>query len=971
MKKISLAILVLLVASIMWGANLISENIQTWTARASYGSWTQSITAGTVNMTACMVQPSASASGTGTLGRIQLQATTGIVALPALASAGTAEFHIASGGAARTVKLQRYVGSTWTDLTTFTGIGTTGITLTYNVNSSSSTTLRLASPSSAIYVHDIIVTDYSAGTPTITVSGTLNAFSTVSGNVSASQSYKVSGANLTADIIVTAPANFELSKTVGGTYTSGLIFNQTGGVVAEQDVFVRIAASATAGTYTNVNITHTSSTASANKAVSGTIYKTEPTNHATTFIVDTGTPSYSVIDVVWDDATGTVVPDGYLVKGSSTSYAAITAPSDGTAETNSALVKNAAAGVETVSFTGLTENTTYYFKIFPYTNSGANINYKVNEPVPSDDAITSYGAPAIPTANNATAVSHEGFTARWDAVSGASSYRLDVLQGSPTVATDLFISEYLEGSSNNKAIEVYNGTGSTVDLSVYSIRKQTNGAGAFGGDTALTGTLAHGDVFILAHSSSNATILAQSDLTKATTPVDFNGNDVVALFKNSVEIDRVGILDQVSPSWGADVTLVRKSTVTSPTTSYSISYWDSYLSDTFTYLGSHTMGSAPTPVFGYNDLTVSDTIKRVSGLTASTDYTYRVRAYNSNGTSSNSNIIVVSTTASTSGAGANTAIGGASTVVAIPALPNFTDNSIEIDPDTSTNDDFTITVAQIATGITYTISTSNNLALNGTYLLNHAGFVSAPNLTASIGSMVVNASDADASIVTISGISAKGDLVITAEGEETLPVELSSFTATLNAQNNVSLMWVTQSETGVNGFYVHRGSDNLLANAEVVSPLISATNTSQQQVYLFSDSEISESGTYYYWLQVQDLDGGIAYHGPTSFVYENNGNSGTPNIPLTTELKGIYPNPFNPDATISYGLAKQGEVNISVYNPRGQLVRSFREGIKAAGNYNLRWNGTDDSGRTCGTGVYYIKMQAGKDSYMRKAVLLK
>ncbi|NCC95130.1 MAG: hypothetical protein EOM10_17995, partial [Opitutae bacterium] len=72
--------------------------------------------------------------------------------------------NIAAGGASRTVKLQRYVGGTWTDLTTWSGIGTTGATFTHDLNSSDAgIQIRLSAPSSAIYVHDIAVTDYAAG----------------------------------------------------------------------------------------------------------------------------------------------------------------------------------------------------------------------------------------------------------------------------------------------------------------------------------------------------------------------------------------------------------------------------------------------------------------------------------------------------------------------------------------------------------------------------------------------------------------------------------------------------------------------------------------------------------------------------------------------------------------------------------------------------------------------------------------
>ena len=161
-----------------------------------------------------------------------------------------------------------------------------------------------------------------------------------------------------------------------------------------------------------------------------------------------------------------------------------------------------------------------------------------------------------------------------------------------------------------------------------------------------------------------------------------------------------------------------------------------------------------------------------------------------------------------------------------------------------------------------------------------------------------------------------------------------------------------------------------LEEAATVSPLIPATNTSQQQMYQFTDSEVFDAGTYYYWLQVQDLDGSNQFHGPTT-VYYNNGGNGTPVIPKVTELKSVYPNPFNPSTTISYSLAKAETVDFVIYNNRGQIVRSFNEGSKGIGNHSFNWFGDDQNGRACSTGVYYIKMQAGKDSFIRKAVLMK
>ncbi|MCB5270473.1 MAG: T9SS type A sorting domain-containing protein [Candidatus Cloacimonetes bacterium] len=208
------------------------------------------------------------------------------------------------------------------------------------------------------------------------------------------------------------------------------------------------------------------------------------------------------------------------------------------------------------------------------------------------------------------------------------------------------------------------------------------------------------------------------------------------------------------------------------------------------------------------------------------------------------------------------------------------------------------------------------------------------------------------------------------DGPPTLPVELSSFTATISTHNNVVLTWVTQSETSVMGFYVYRGTDPNLANAQQITALIDATNTSDQQVYVYTDSEINQIGTYYYWLMVADINGSESFHGPIHVTYENT-QPGIPNIPVFTELKQVYPNPFNPNTNISYVLAQPSDVLITIFNMRGQEVRSFDSKNVAAGSQKLTWDGKDQNGTSLASGVYYIRMQAGADSFFKKAVLMK
>lgn len=112
----------------------------------------------------------------------------------------------------------------------------------------------------------------------------------------------------------------------------------------------------------------------------------EPTNNATGFTA--GITTTTTIPLSWTDATGAILPENYIIKGSSVGFGDITAPVDGTPEANSSLVQNVAYGIENYTFTGLTPNTTYYFKIYPYNGTGSSINYKTGTGTPEVSATT-------------------------------------------------------------------------------------------------------------------------------------------------------------------------------------------------------------------------------------------------------------------------------------------------------------------------------------------------------------------------------------------------------------------------------------------------------------------------------------------------------------------------------------------------------------------------------------------------------
>jgi flagellar hook assembly protein FlgD len=84
-----------------------------------------------------------------------------------------------------------------------------------------------------------------------------------------------------------------------------------------------------------------------------------------------------------------------------------------------------------------------------------------------------------------------------------------------------------------------------------------------------------------------------------------------------------------------------------------------------------------------------------------------------------------------------------------------------------------------------------------------------------------------------------------------------------------------------------------------------------------------------------------------------------------------YPNPFNRTTTIEYELTVPADVEISVFDIRGEHVRTLVDGHKGSGVHHARWNGTNNSGERVATGVYFCRMKAGPVRQSRKLILIK
>jgi len=165
--------------------------------------------------------------------------------------------------------------------------------------------------------------------------------------------------------------------------------------------------------------------------------------------------------------------------------------------------------------------------------------------------------------------------------------------------SELFISEYVEGLSFDKAIEIYNPTPDTINLAGYRLSTFFNGSDSAGNQLNLNGLLLPNDVYVVIRPGWDTVILQEAADTFSLV-CNFNGNDAVALV-NTISgdtLDVVGVIgENPGTSWSIgtgstkDNTLVRMQSVQSGTTDWSVgsTQWDVYPLNDFTHLGSHTM----------------------------------------------------------------------------------------------------------------------------------------------------------------------------------------------------------------------------------------------------------------------------------------------------------------------------------------------------------------------------------------------
>lgn len=557
-------------------------------------------------------------------------------------------------------------------------------------------------------------------------------------------------------------------------------------------------------------------------------------------------------------------------------------------------------------------------------------------------------------------------------------------------ATNLIISEYVEGSSYQKAIEIFNGTGAPVDLSTVSLKKQTNGAGTFGSELILSGTLANNDVYVIVNSTSGGTNLAGQpyvDLATTSQAVNFNGNDAVGLFRNGVMIDVVGIVDQVDV-WGADMTLIRNPNIASPSTVFSFNDWTQHPQNYFTDLGLHTFTGGTTDPFimiTYPNTAVTWYYGQTYTITwTSGNFDGNVNIGIMNG--DNLSIIDGSTTnngsynftASTNWPAGNQyrvrigAVNGAAAdtsdaYFSIMELP-VTDVATLAQLRSSNPDGTTI----------YRVTGESILTYQQTYR-HKKWFQDATG--------AIEVDDYDGTVTTQYQI---GDAVAGIIGTLNIYhnmlqlVPFASFPAATSSGNTIDSPVVTVNDLNTS----FENYESRLVYINNASFLDTSTPFATGTVYNVSDGtgQIAFRTNFF----EADYIGQTIPSGPINMrvittqyddTYQITARALADFTPVANNDELIdapvmvspfnYPNPFRVSTTISYQAKIAAETEISIFNTKGQLVRHLNSNSVKTGVNSLVWNSQDENGNHVPAGIYLYNIKNGKYTSSGKMILVK
>lgn len=199
-----------------------------------------------------------------------------------------------------------------------------------------------------------------------------------------------------------------------------------------------------------------------------------------------------------------------------------------------------------------------------------------------------------------------------------------------------------------------------------------------------------------------------------------------------------------------------------------------------------------------------------------------------------------------------------------------------------------------------------------------------------------------------------------------LPVEMGEIVGVYNL-NGITLSWETISEVDNLGFEISRFKEQKdlsgkLGEYEKISDLIEgAGNSSVGKQYTFVDSDVKTNKIYTYRINQLSTNGTVE---DTYYIMVST------KVPESIELNQNYPNPFNPETKIIYTLPEQSHVKLKIYNILGKEIRTLIDETKGANVHTAVWDGRDGNGVNVPSGIYFYKLEAGKNVQVKKMMKL-
>mgnify|MGYP003960624555 CR=1 FL=1 len=571
---------------------------------------------------------------------------------------------------------------------------------------------------------------------------------------------------------------------------------------------------------------------------------------------------------------------------------------------------------------------------------------------------------------------------------------------SQVMAGGVFFSEYIEGSSNNKALEIYNNTGADINMADYAIWRISNGGDWVEGegnavqfdsaDPELITDLvvADGEVFVMVNSSADPVMQAVADFS-GTSAMWFNGDDAMGLAHfDGVAWNLIDIIGEEGPDVGSEWnppgtqenTIVRNETIVEGELDWAVSSltWTTYPQDTFDYLGSHTLNA------GANVVPVVSAVVVLPEMPTALDaVAISADVVDTDGTVLSANLFWGMDAGAMTNVIPMSNVGGDTWAADsdIPAFPGCTKVYYQIvaldnagDPGESSVDSYTVecflTIAEIQGQ--HDVDGSSNWE---GYLVNTSGVIT----TLGYNLFIIQDGYGPYSAIYVYGSYSGLNLYDEVE-----------ITATVLEYNGLTeLADATTEPVDLGAPVVH----------ELVTPAVAITEGYEcVAITIESGISLDLDHTYYGWNFDFDgttilVDDKLDYHYGSGFAptvgqcYSFTGFMGVYNDPQvwplpdgyvscdvaeaveTTNsfaLLGNYPNPFNPTTMISFSLDQTSMVNLVVTDMLGRTVAVVADETMVAGSHSLNFDASNLS-----SGVYFYTLSAGGNSLTSKMLLMR